>query len=90
MDRTNAERQRRYIERLKRAARTGQGAVTNGGDNRKLITATISMPRATQNAIAKCLHPDTRRNATEADKDEASKLFNAWKSMANKARSRAR
>ncbi len=26
---------------------------------------------ATQGAIAKCLHPDQRHNATEADKDNA-------------------
>jgi len=38
-----------------------------------------NMNFATQGAIAKCLHPDQRHNATEADKDNAFKLFTAWK-----------
>jgi hypothetical protein len=33
----------------------------------------------TQSAIAKCLHPDQRANATDAQKDDAFKLFTAWK-----------
>jgi hypothetical protein len=39
----------------------------------------------TQNAIAKVLHPDSREHASEADKDEAYKLFNAWKADKDKA-----
>jgi hypothetical protein len=40
---------------------------------------TGGLPRATQVVIDKVLHPDTRGHATEADKDSASKLWNAWK-----------
>jgi hypothetical protein len=34
------------------------------------IAKSGGMPRAAQHAIDFVLHPDTRRNATEADKDE--------------------
>jgi regulator of replication initiation timing len=40
----------------------------------------------TASAIAKCIFPDQRNNATEADKDEACKQFTAWKADSNKAR----
>jgi hypothetical protein len=33
---------------------------------------------ATKSAIAKCIFPDQRHNATEADKDNACKQFTAW------------
>lgn len=37
-DRTNAERQRRYIARLKqKAAQAAKAAVSNGGDHAKLV-----------------------------------------------------
>jgi hypothetical protein len=38
------------------------------------------LPRATETVIDKCLHPDTRDHASAAAKDEAAKLWNAWKS----------
>jgi cell division septum initiation protein DivIVA len=38
------------------------------------------LPRSTKIAVDKVLHPDTRGHATEADKDEASQLWNAWNS----------
>jgi len=47
-----------------------------------------AMERKTEVAIAKCLHPDQRDNATEADKDEACRLFNAWKDDRKKAQHR--
>jgi hypothetical protein len=37
------------------------------------------MSFATQGALAKVLHPDTRKQATEAQIDEACRLFTAWK-----------
>ncbi len=46
------------------------------------------LPRATENAIDMVLHPDQRRNATEADKDETYKLWNAWRSSRRKAQRR--
>jgi hypothetical protein len=36
------------------------------------------MPERTRRLLAKCLHPDTRDNASKAHKDEASALFFAW------------
>jgi hypothetical protein len=45
------------------------------------------MSFATQTKIDKVLHPDSRKQATEADKDEAYKLLNAWKADRNKAAS---
>ena len=48
------------------------------------------MSRDTSNAVAMCLHPDQRRNATEADKDDAYKLFNAWKDDSNRAHRKGR
>jgi hypothetical protein len=47
------------------------------------------MAFATQSLIAKCLHPDSRDQATEADKDRACKLFTAWKADKDKARRKA-
>jgi hypothetical protein len=155
MDRTNAERQRRYIARLK--AKAAQGSVSNAPEiaalkakqaeahakwkahvaeieaeldrerrnnrhnfkaaeefkrdirrlkreNKKMqeeiLTLTMtaaarpktdgSMSFKTKSLIAKCLHPDSRNDATEADKDEACKLFTAWKSDKDKARRRTR
>jgi hypothetical protein len=44
------------------------------------------MSFATMSAIAKVVHPDTRRQATEADLDRACKLFTAWKADKDKAR----
>jgi hypothetical protein len=40
------------------------------------------MDFATASAIAKVLHPDTRKQATDADLDEACRLFGAWRSKA--------
>jgi Arc/MetJ-type ribon-helix-helix transcriptional regulator len=37
------------------------------------------MPRETRIRIDRLLHPDTRHNATEADKDQAMRGWNAWK-----------
>jgi hypothetical protein len=45
-----------------------------------------AMPFRTRGALMKCLHPDQRGNATEADKDEACKLFTSWTGDSNKAR----
>jgi hypothetical protein len=45
----------------------------------------LHMPRATQNKVATVLHPDKRKHASEVDKDEAYKLFNAWKSDRDRA-----
>ena len=39
------------------------------------------MSRTTQNAIIKCLHPDQRNNATEADRDAACRGFNAGRTV---------
>jgi chromosome segregation ATPase len=46
------------------------------------------MSFATQGALAKVLHPDTRKQATEAQIDEACRLFTAWKADKDKARRR--
>jgi hypothetical protein len=46
-----------------------------------------SLPRATQIAVDKVLHPDRGDHATEAEKDNASKLWNAWKDTRKRARS---
>jgi hypothetical protein len=43
------------------------------------------MSFATQSKIARVLHPDTRKQATEADIDDAYGLFNAWKADKDKA-----
>ena len=42
--------------------------------------------RAMDNAILRCLHPDQRRNATDADKDEACRLYIEWKRDADNGR----
>jgi len=47
-----------------------------------------AMSFATMSAIAKVVHPDTRKQATEADLDRACKLFTAWKADKDKARRR--
>jgi hypothetical protein len=44
----------------------------------------------TMSKIARVLHPDTRDDATERDKDEACKLFTAWKADKDKARRTAK
>jgi hypothetical protein len=44
------------------------------------------MPFETQGAIARCLHPDSRKHVTEVEKDDAFKLFTAWKATKDKAR----
>jgi hypothetical protein len=46
------------------------------------------LPRAGQNAIAKVLHPDTRRGATDADRDAAATAFFNWMGDSAKARRR--
>jgi hypothetical protein len=61
------------------ADRYNDGLATAGG-----------MSFKTQSAIAKVLHPDTRNNATGADKDEAFKRFTAWKADKDKAGRQAR
>ena len=43
------------------------------------------MPRETRTAIDKVLHPDTRDNTTEADRDRAVKGWNLWKIDNDKA-----
>jgi len=43
-----------------------------------------------RNALDKVLHPDTRKQATKAEIDEACKGWNVWKNSNNKARRRAR
>jgi hypothetical protein len=48
------------------------------------------MPFATQSAIAKCLHPDTRNHATEADRDKAFKGFTSWKADKDRAARKAK
>ena len=57
------------------AGHYSEGLATAGGMN-----------FATQSAIAKCLHPDTRKHVTEADKDKAFKGFTSWKADKDKAR----
>jgi hypothetical protein len=42
------------------------------------------MDFATESALAKCLHPESKDNATEADKDKAFKLFTAWNRKARR------
>jgi septal ring factor EnvC (AmiA/AmiB activator) len=37
-------------------------------------------------AIAKCLHPDTRRQTSEAEFDKACRLFTEWKANMDKSR----
>jgi hypothetical protein len=44
------------------------------------------MSRETRTAIDKVLHPDTRANATEVDRDRAVRGWNAWKNDSDKAR----
>jgi hypothetical protein len=51
-----------------------------------LAEKTGAMDFATESALAKCLHPESMDNATEADKDKAFKLFTAWKATNRKAR----
>ena len=52
------------------------------------IASAGGMPRKTKNVIDMVLHPDTRNNATEADKDLACKLWNSWKDDQKKVRPR--
>jgi len=52
------------------------------------IAMSGGLPRPTQIAIDKVLHPDTRGHATEADKDHAGKLWNAWKDTRTRAKRR--
>jgi hypothetical protein len=52
------------------------------------MAKTGRMSFATHVAIAKVLHPDRRKQASEADIDEAYKQFNAWKADKDKARRR--
>jgi predicted RNase H-like nuclease (RuvC/YqgF family) len=61
------------------ADRYSDGLATAGG-----------MPFATQSAIAKCLHPDTRNHATVVDKDKAFKGFTSWKADKDKAARKAK
>jgi hypothetical protein len=46
------------------------------------------MSRKTRIAIDKVVHPDTRDRATEEERDEAAKGWNAWKNDNDKARRR--
>jgi hypothetical protein len=41
-------------------------------------------------ALDKVLHLDTRKQATEADKDHACKLFTAWKADKDRAQRKGR
>jgi hypothetical protein len=43
-------------------------------------------PAKSRNVLDKILHPDTRKQATEAEIDEACKGWNAWKNSNDKAR----
>jgi hypothetical protein len=56
----------------------------------KVQSQTGAMDFRTTSAIAKCLFPDQRHNATEADKDKACRAFTAWKADSDKARRKAR
>jgi hypothetical protein len=55
---------------------------------RDAIVRSGGMTREARNAIDKVLHPDQRGNASEADKDEACKRWNAWKTDNERARRR--
>jgi hypothetical protein len=44
-----------------------------------------AMPSETRKALEWVLHPDQRRNATEAQWDKACKLWNAWKDTMDRA-----
>jgi DNA repair exonuclease SbcCD ATPase subunit len=48
------------------------------------------MPRRTQIMLAKCMHTDTRNSVSAADKDEAAKLFFAWKVANDRAQRKGR
>lgn len=48
------------------------------------------MPRNLRITIDKIVHPDTRNNMTEADKDEACRRWNVWKDSSRKAEDRKR
>ena len=89
---SNAERQRRYIRRLKAAAvkptaklRIRELEMANADLRRK--SAVLNrwlqnrkrMPDATYRAVVKCLHPDMRRGMTPKQIDEACGLFTQWK-----------
>ena len=50
------------------------------------LEKTGGMNFATKSALAKCLHPESRDNATDADKDKAFKLVTAWEAANRKAR----
>jgi hypothetical protein len=54
------------------------------------MARTGGMPRPTRIALDKVLHPDTRKQATETDKDEACRGWNAWKNSNDKARCQVR
>jgi hypothetical protein len=54
------------------------------------IAKSGGMPRAAQHAIDFVLHPDTRRNATEADKDEVLQAVERLENVNEKARRQAR
>ena len=60
-------------------------AMTKHAQEMQGKTGAMSFP--TMSAIAKALHPEG--NATEADRDDAFKLFTAWKADKDKARRRA-
>jgi hypothetical protein len=51
-----------------------------------LAEKTGAMDFATKSALAKCLHPESRNNATDADKDKAFTGLTAWEAANRKAR----
>ena len=52
---------------------------------RKNLDMDRGLLNSTFRALSKCLHPDQRNNATDADKDQAFRLLTEWRSD-NKAR----
>jgi hypothetical protein len=85
------EARERRIKALTTEVRNLKGAMHNlaARYNEDMATAG-GMPFATQSAIAKCLHPDSRNHASVADKDKAFKGFTAWKADKDKAARKAK
>ena len=69
----------RQIKSLKTQVQNLKGLVrTHEQHYAEAVAKAGGLPRSTKTAIDKVLHPDSRRHATEADKNEASQLWNAW------------
>jgi hypothetical protein len=73
---TNAERQRRYINRLKARAAHAEGPPSK------------RMSRATFNKIRKALHPES--NPTEKQRAEAYQVFLDWYAQMGDSKGRGR